>query len=111
MNQKEFWSSRWKEIMDFMEEKKRRPSKFIHEEMRMGNRWKHQQKLMNAGALKLDRFELFKRLLEEGGEVQTCKSVSIAGGRRRRGLAPLNGGFFAWDVGSAADSYAAPIAK
>ena len=50
--------------MDFMESNKRRPSKFIPEERGMRNWWKHQQKLMNAGALKAERIEPFKRLLE-----------------------------------------------
>ena len=52
--------------MDFMESNKRRPSKFIDEERGMRNWWKHQQKLMNAGALKPERIDLFKHLLEKG---------------------------------------------
>ena len=66
MTQDERWLCQWKDVMDFMEANKRRPSKFIDEERGMRNWWKHQQKLMNAGELKKDRFELFKELLEKG---------------------------------------------
>lgn len=66
MTQNDRWLSQWKEVMDFMESNKRRPSKFVDEERGMRNWWKHQQKLMNAGALKPERIEPFKLLLEIG---------------------------------------------
>ena len=66
MTQDEKWRANWREVMDFMESNKRRPSKFIPEERGMRNWWKHQQKLVNAGELKEDRVELFKVLLELG---------------------------------------------
>lgn len=66
MTQDEKWRANWREVMDFMESNKRRPSKFIPEERGMRNWWKHQQKLVNAGELKEDRVELFKELLEMG---------------------------------------------
>lgn len=50
--------------MDFMEENHRRPSKFVDEERGMRNWWKHQQKLLNAGALKSDRVALFEKMVE-----------------------------------------------
>ena len=56
----------WKEIMDFMEENHRRPSKYVDEERGMRNWWKHQQKLMNAGELRPERVEMFRQLLEVG---------------------------------------------
>ena len=62
MTQDERWMANWKEVMDFMEVNKRRPSKFVDEERGMRNRWKHQQKLMNAGELKEDRLELFRKM-------------------------------------------------
>lgn len=62
MKQNERWMAQWKAVMDFMEANKRRSSKFIDEERGMRNWWKHQQKLLNAGALKLERVELFKKL-------------------------------------------------
>ena len=55
MTQDERWLAKWEQIMDFMEEKHRRPSKFVDEERGMRNWWKHQQKLMNAGELKEER--------------------------------------------------------
>ena len=66
MTQDEKWRANWREVMDFMESNKRRPSKFIPEERGMRNWWKHHQKLMNAGELKEDRVELFTELLEVG---------------------------------------------
>lgn len=66
MTQDEKWRANWREVMDFMESNKRRPSKFIQEERGLRNWWKHQQKLVNAGELKEDRVELFKELLVLG---------------------------------------------
>ena len=45
MTQDERWYTQWKEIIDFMEVNKRRPSKFVDEERGMRNWRKHQQKL------------------------------------------------------------------
>ena len=73
MTQDEKWLANWKEVMDFMEANKRRPSKFIPEERGMRNWWKHQQKLVNAGELKAERMEKFKKLLEMG---EKCKHVN-----------------------------------
>jgi hypothetical protein len=66
MTQEERWMAQWKAVMDFMTVNKRRPSKFVDEERGMRNWWKHQQKLVNAGELKLERVEKFKELLEMG---------------------------------------------
>ena len=66
MTQDERWLNQWKQIMDFMDANKRRPSKFVDEERGMRNWWKHQQKLMNAGELKEDRVSLFRQLVEVG---------------------------------------------
>lgn len=66
MTQDKRWLVQWKEITDFIEANKRRPSKFVDEERGMRNRWKHQQKLLNAGDLKSDRIEKFNKLLELG---------------------------------------------
>ena len=63
MTQDERWLQQWQIIMDFMEANKRRPSMFVVEERGMRNWWKHQQKLLNAGELKLERVKLFKELL------------------------------------------------
>ena len=66
MTQDERWMAQWKEVMDFMTENHRRPSKFVDEERGMRNWWKHQQKLLNAGELKHERIELFKQILAMG---------------------------------------------
>lgn len=66
MTQVELWNSKYQEMMSFMEENHRRPSKYAPEEKDKVNWWKHQQKLMNAGKLKEDRIELFEKLLEMG---------------------------------------------
>ena len=49
-----------------MEENHRRPSKYNMEERNDWNRIRHQQKQMNAGLLKLERIEMFIRLVEVG---------------------------------------------
>ena len=66
MTQDERWLTQWQDVIDFMENNKRRPSKFVDEERGMRNWWKHQQKLVNAGELKPERIEKFKQLLELG---------------------------------------------
>lgn len=66
MTQDERWMARYNEVMEFMEVNKRRPSKFVDSERGMRNWWKQQQKLVNAGMLKPDRMEAFKKLLEVG---------------------------------------------
>ncbi len=66
MTQDERWLAQWKEVMNFMEVNKRRPSKFVDEERGMRNWWKHQQKLLNAGELKPERIVMFNKLLVMG---------------------------------------------
>lgn len=66
MTQEERWEANWKAVMDFMTANKRRPSKFVDEERGLRNWWKHQQKLVNAGEMRPERVEKFKKLLEIG---------------------------------------------
>lgn len=66
MTQDELWLKKYQEIMSFMEENHRRPSKYAPEENAIVNWWKHQQKLMNARVLKEGRVEMFQKLLEIG---------------------------------------------
>lgn len=49
-----------------MTENHSRPSIFVDEERGKRNCWKHKQKLLNSGGLKLERVELFKQLLVLG---------------------------------------------
>ena len=57
MTQDERWYANWKEVMDFMEAHKRRPSKYDPEERNQWNWLRHTQKLHNAGGLKPERVE------------------------------------------------------
>ena len=66
ITQSELWLAKWQEAVDFLETNHRKPSKFVPEERNMRSWWKHNKKLMNAGELKPERVELFKRLLELG---------------------------------------------
>lgn len=66
MTQDERWLTQYNEVMAFMAENHRRPSKFVDEERGMRNWWKHQQKLLNAGELKPERIVMFNKLLELG---------------------------------------------
>ena len=55
---------RYNEVKRFIEENKRNPSRHRIEEHDMLNWVKQQRKLVNAGALKAERVEAFKRLME-----------------------------------------------
>lgn len=66
MTQDELWLSKYNEVMDFMETNHRNPSKHRLEEHQMLNFVKHNRKLMNKGELKVDRVEMFEKLLEMG---------------------------------------------
>ena len=64
MTQDERWLARYNEVMDFLEENHRNPSRHRIEEHDMLNWVKQQRKLVNAGALKAERVEKFRKLLE-----------------------------------------------
>lgn len=66
MTQDERWLERYTEVKSFIESNHRNPSRHRIEEHLMLNFLKHNRKLMNAGALKEDRRELFLKLLEVG---------------------------------------------
>ena len=66
MTQDERWQANYNEIMAFMAENHRRPSKYRPEERNAWNWLRHTQKQFGAGELKPDRVELFKQLLELG---------------------------------------------
>ena len=70
MTQEERWLTRYNEVVDFIESNHRNPSRHRIEEHDMLNWWKQQRKLVNAGALKPERMEAFKRLMEL---VEECK--------------------------------------
>ena len=64
MTQEQRWQIRYDEVKRFIEENKRNPSKHRIEEHDMLNWVKQQRKLVNAGKLKAERMEAFKRLME-----------------------------------------------
>jgi len=64
MTQKERWMVRYEEVIDFIENNHRNPSKHRIEEHDMLNWVKANRKVLNAGKMKTDRVEKFRKLLE-----------------------------------------------
>ena len=64
MTQDERWLAKYNEIMAFMAENHRRPSKYNMEERNLWNWLRHTQKQMNSGELKPERVELFEKVLD-----------------------------------------------
>ena len=63
MTQDEKWQIRYNEVKDFIESNHRNPSRHFVENRNLLSWIKQQRKLMNAGTLKPERLEPFKRLL------------------------------------------------
>ena len=64
MTQDEKWIARYNEVKDFIETNKRNPSKHRIEEHDMLNWLKANRKVLNAGKMKAERVEKFRKLLE-----------------------------------------------
>lgn len=64
MTQDERWLVRYKEVMRFLEENHRNPSRHRIEEHDMLNWVKANRKLVNAGKMKEERVERFRELME-----------------------------------------------
>ena len=64
MTQDEKWLAKYDEVVDFIVKNKRNPSKHRLEEHNMLNWLKASRKLINAGKMKPERVEKFKKLLE-----------------------------------------------
>jgi len=64
MKQDERWMLRYHELMKFLEENHRNPSKHRIEEHDYLNWLKANRKAMNAGKMKPERVEKFRKLLE-----------------------------------------------
>ena len=73
MTQDERWNIRYREVVSFIETNHRNPSKHRIEEHDMLNWVKANRKVMNAGKMKADRVEAFKRLLVL---MEECKRVN-----------------------------------
>ena len=64
MTQEERWQKRYDEVKNFIEANKRNPSRHRTEEHDYLNWLKANRKAMNAGKMKPERFEKFRKLLE-----------------------------------------------
>ena len=64
MTQDERWLVRYNEVMNFLEENHRNPSKHRLEEHDHLNWLKANRKALNAGKMKPERVEKFRKLLE-----------------------------------------------
>ena len=68
MTQEEKWIKRYQEMERFIEENHRNPSKYRLEEHDMLNWLKANRKALNAGKMKPERVEKFRKLLELTGQ-------------------------------------------
>ena len=64
MKQDERWNLRYQEVRDFITANHRNPSKHRIEEHDMLNWLKANRKVLNAGKMKSERVEKFRKLLE-----------------------------------------------
>ena len=64
MTQDEKWQKRYNEVKAFIEKNNRNPSKYVAEDRDMLNWLKANRKILNAGKMKADRVEKFRKLLE-----------------------------------------------
>lgn len=64
MTQDERWQKRYDEVVDFIDANKRNPSKHRIEEHDMLNWLKANRKVLNAGKMKAERVEMFRKLLK-----------------------------------------------
>ena len=64
MTQEERWNTNYEEVMLFIKENGRNLSKYNLDERRLYTWLKHQRKLMNAGDMRPERIEQFRKLLE-----------------------------------------------
>ena len=64
IDQETRWLNRYNEVKEFIETNKRNPSKHRIEEHDMLNWLKANRKALNAGKMKLERVEKFRKLLE-----------------------------------------------
>ena len=64
MTQDERWNKRYQDVMEFLEKNHRNPSRHRLEEHDMLNWLKANRKVLNAGKMKAERVEKFRKLLE-----------------------------------------------
>ena len=64
MDQDTRWLNKYEEVVSFIETNHRNPSKYVAEDRDMLNWLKANRKALNAGKMKADRVERFRKLLE-----------------------------------------------
>ena len=64
MDQDTRWLNKYEEVVSFIETNHRNPSKYVAEDRDMWNWLKANRKALNAGKMKLERVEKFRKLLE-----------------------------------------------
>lgn len=64
MTQEDRWLERYNELREYIERNHRRPSKYNLDERNSWNWLRHNQKLYNNGAMRPERIEKFRELLE-----------------------------------------------
>lgn len=64
MTQEELWQKKYEEVVAFIGTNGRNPSKHRVEEHLILNWIKHNRKVINAGKMKSERVEKFRKLLE-----------------------------------------------
>lgn len=68
MTQEERWLLKYNEVVSFIESNNRNPSKHRIEEHDMLNWLKANRKALNAGKMKAERVEKFRKLLDMTGQ-------------------------------------------
>ena len=68
MTQDERWVAKYNEVVEFIEANHRNPSKHRIEEHDMLNWVKANRKALNAGKMKVERVDKFRKLLEMMGQ-------------------------------------------
>ena len=64
MDQDTRWLNKYEEVVSVIETNHRNPSKYVAEDRDMLNWLKANRKALNAGKMKLERVEKFRKLLE-----------------------------------------------
>lgn len=76
MIREEAWHAHWTQIMKFMDENHRNPSRHIAKERNMINWLKANRKARNAGKMKPERAEKFKKLTDRMARLHRKKQYS-----------------------------------
>lgn len=64
MTQEEAWNSKYREVVAFILQEKRNPSRYDAEERGLYVNWlRHNRKLYNSGEMKVERVEKFEELV------------------------------------------------